>query len=238
MSATLRMCLALLFFSLPAAAETPALRLNADPALVSSGLMKHLLPRFSLKTGQRVELVEAGGDAMLARTGDRAAITGPEGTYFITTTNPMAERFADWLLSDIGRNTIAAFPPFQGAAPQQAASAETGFDGNAALGERLALTHCGRCHVVNEKNRQSGIGSTPSFGALRTFPDWTARFEGFFALNPHPSFTQIADVTPPFPKERPAHIVPVELTQDELDAILAFVTELEPADLGAPVQSQ
>ena len=64
-----------------------------------------------------------------------------------------------------------------------------------APGEKLTLLHCGRCHVVSERNRFGGIGSTPSFAALRGAADWEERFRAFYALNPHPAFTQIPDVT-------------------------------------------
>ena len=83
-----------------------------------------------------------------------------------------------------------------------------------------------------------GIGSTPSFFVLRALKDWDIRFQTFYSLNPHPSFTQIAEVTEPFPVDRPSPIVPVELTLDEFDAILAYVSALKPADLGAPLQLQ
>jgi hypothetical protein len=84
----------------------------------------------------------------------------------------------------------------------------------------------------------NAIGSTPSFAVLRALPDWGARFQGFFALNPHPAFTQVADVTDPFPIDRPPPIIPVEITLDDLEAILAFVAAMEPADLGAPLLHQ
>jgi hypothetical protein len=73
---------------------------------------------------------------------------------------------------------------------------------------------------------------------MRSFTDWRARFEAFFALNPHPSFTQVDGVTEPFDISRPSPIAPVEITLDELDAILAFVSRIPPADLGAPIQYQ
>ncbi|PWE32576.1 hypothetical protein DDZ14_09265 [Maritimibacter sp. 55A14] len=238
MSAILRTALALLLLAAPAAAGERGFTLRADPSLVASGLMDFILPRFSLKTGVQVTLTEDAADAVLGPGGKRAAISGPDSIHRITAEGEHASRFADWLLSDIGQRTVADFPPYSGAATGEAATDDAGFEGNARLGEELALTHCGRCHVVSEANRMSGIGSTPSFAALRGFADWDTRFAGFFTLNPHPSFTQIAGVTPPFPPERPAHIVPVELTMDQLDAILAYVTVLEPADLGAPVQVQ
>ena len=39
-------------------------------------------------------------------------------------------------------------------------------------GENLVRQHCTRCHVVGDMNRYGGIGSTPSFGAIKTMPDW------------------------------------------------------------------
>lgn len=55
-------------------------------------------------------------------------------------------------------------------------------------------------------------------------------------MNPHPAFTQVAEVTPPFDETRPSPIVPVEITLDELENILAYVAVLSPADLGAPLE--
>ena len=98
--------------------------------------------------------------------------------------------------------------------------------------------HCKRCHAVTSEGRINSIGSTPSFFVLRTLPDWSERFEQFYVLNPHPAFTQIAEVTPPFAQDRPPPIVPVEMTLGDLEAIVAYVAELAPADLGAPIQHQ
>jgi hypothetical protein len=80
------------------------------------------------------------------------------------------------------------------------------------------------------------MGASPSFRLLRTFPDWQNRFEAFFTLKPHPAFTQVEDVTEPFPIHLPSPIAPIEVTLDEIDAILAYVATVEPADLGAPIQ--
>ena len=82
------------------------------------------------------------------------------------------------------------------------------------------------------------IGSTPSFAVLRTLRNWDSRFQAFYALNPHPAFTQVAEVTPPFDRTRPSPIVPVEITLDDLEHILTFVAQIPPADLGAPIRSQ
>ena len=61
-------------------------------------------------------------------------------------------------------------------------------------------------------------------------------FQAFYVLAPHPAFTQIKDVTEPFPIDLPSPIAPMEITLDDLEAILAYVAEMPPADLGAPIQ--
>jgi mono/diheme cytochrome c family protein len=104
-----------------------------------------------------------------------------------------------------------------------------------AEGERLALHHCGRCHVVNEKNRFGGIGSTPSFAALRALPNASDRFAAFWTLNPHPAFVQVKGQTTPFDPAHPPSAAPVILTQHEAEAIAVYAASIEPLDLGAPV---
>ncbi len=103
-------------------------------------------------------------------------------------------------------------------------------------GEKLTLFNCGRCHVVNERNRYGGIGSTPSFAALRALPDWEGRFLAFWSLNPHPAFTQVEGQTEPFPINRPSPIHPMELTVEEVETITEFARTIPPKDLGAPVR--
>lgn len=216
--------------------------LAAPPALLESGLLDYILPRFSLKTGVRITLGEDGG----ARFGDtgRAAFTGPATTWKIDPGgDPDAIRFADWLRSDVGRRTVDAFvvdgeQPFTSEVTETTTVAALRFDGDPVLGETLSHSHCGRCHVVSEKNRMGAIGSTPSFAVLRTLGNWQDRFAAFYTLNPHPAFTQVAEVTPPFDPQRPSPITPVTITLEELDAILAYVSGLVPADLGAPIQSR
>jgi hypothetical protein len=73
---------------------------------------------------------------------------------------------------------------------------------------------------------------------LRALPDWEQRFAAFYVLNPHPAFTQIADVTDPFPIDRPSPIAPIELDLDELEALMAYVTAMPAADLGDPLEHQ
>ncbi len=105
-------------------------------------------------------------------------------------------------------------------------------------GAKLARFHCGRCHVVTTGGGIGGIGSTPSFAALRAMEDWEARFDAFWTLPPHPSFTQVAGVTLPFDETRPPPIAPLLLTLEEVEAITRYAASIEAARLGAPVQSR
>lgn len=153
----------------------------------------------------------------------------------------LGNRFAAWLLSDAGQGTIAQFseqakvgylPGSTG--PEAAPKAELP-DGDPERGAKLALHHCGRCHVVSERNKHGGIGSTPSFGALRAEPDWLNKFRNFYIANPHRSFTQVKGITPPFDPMKPPHIAPMRLTQDDLADIVAYVHSIKPKDLGDPI---
>lgn len=225
--------------------------LNAGPELIENGFMKFLLPRFSLKTSIRVNLTDATkADALLATMPDsdrdsRVVFAGGGQTYFLILSggSQHGERFANWLESDIGQRTVAAFKVgdvqvYTEAAKVVVVVAEILQDGDAVQGATLALKHCGRCHVIGEQNRMKGIGSTPSFALLRGFPDWENRFGGFYVLRPHPSFSQIAGITPPFDSQSPPAIIPLRLTQEELEDIVAFVAGIEPADLGRPIVHQ
>ena len=239
--------LGLIFGVAQAHADDKRFRLSAPAALVESGLLDYLLPRFSLKTGVRIEVVGPADPAEMtfgAQAG-RPVFKGEANLWRMARDgdHPGAARFAEWLTSEIGQRTVTSYEvagraPF--ALPDVAAEVEVApeFDGNAAEGKRVSLAQCGRCHVVGPENRMNAIGSTPSFAVLRTLSDWVARFQGFYTLNPHPAFTQVKDVTAPFPINRPSPIVPIELTLDELEAILAYVAEMTPADLGAPLQFQ
>ncbi len=224
------------------------LRLAVPQELIESGFLKYLLPRFSLKTSTRIELVgvDAEADAQISeQLAGTPVFVGLGKTWILKVDedNPKAVRFFEWLTGEIGRRTIDGFPEKDGVSFAAAAAIAKPVEsdvisGDAAKGERLAVLHCGRCHIVNAATRMSGIGSSPSFAIMRSFADWQARFEGFFSLNPHPSFTIIEDVTEPFDETLPPSIVPVEMTLGELDAIMAFVSRIQPADLGAPLQYQ
>jgi len=101
----------------------------------------------------------------------------------------------------------------------------------AADGERLALRHCGRCHVVSEANKFGGIDSTPSFAALRSLADWQDKFAVFWSVSPHRAVMQIEGLTQPFEPDRPPPMAPITLTKEELEAIQEFVATIPPKDL-------
>ncbi|MGB0658993.1 MAG: c-type cytochrome [Mangrovicoccus sp.] len=221
-------------------------RLAAPEALVETGLLAHILPRFSLKTQIRVELSpKEVADLSLGATGQPVFEEAGQIWHLqiLTQDHAASQRFADWLGSEVGQRTVTGFAPEGRAlfALPQLEVAELAPDlsqGDIAAGLRLSQTKCARCHVVEDTNRWSGIGSTPSFAVLRALPDWQARFSGFFVLNPHPSFTIIHEVTEAFAEHLPPSIVPIEMTLDELEAMLAYVTAMAPADLGQPLAHQ
>ncbi|PRY77816.1 hypothetical protein CLV76_1072 [Marivita geojedonensis] len=228
----------------PAAAQDKTFNLAAPEALVESGLLKFILPRFSLKTQTRITLVEPGtaADASFGEEGI-VAFEGLDTVWrFDAGEDADAQRFADWLRSDVGRGTVDSYEVdgaalFTSEVEVKQVVVEVTYDGDALRGEEASLAFCGRCHVVSEKNRMNSIGSTPSFAVLRTLRDWQERFQAFYVLNPHPAFTQVADVTEPFDPTRPSPIHALEITLDDLENIMAFVQGIAPADLGNPIQS-
>lgn len=234
----------------PSIAQDRQFVLHAAPTLVEAGLMQHLVPRFSMKTSTRIALTdtEDTADARLttdAAEGARAVIAAGDTVWFLAFDgdNPHAVRFGDWLQSEIGKRTIAAYQP-NGAAifgppeARVAKKAPLATDRDITEGISLSLVHCGRCHVIGPQNIHNSIGSTPSFAVLRALGNWQERFETFYVLNPHPAFTQIDEVTAPFAPSLPSPIHPVTISLDDLDEILAYVARMDPANLGAPIQHQ
>ena len=229
----------------PLAAEDAELKLAAPQVLEDSGFLQFLVPRFSLKTSVRITRVPEDDAAQMRMGAEGTPVfVGLGQTWALSHDgDARAERFLDWLLSDIGQRTIESFAGESGAAftaPTESARVEEAavFSGDATMGETLSLAKCGRCHVINDKNRMKGMGSTPSFALMRSFPDWETRFATFHMLKPHGSFTQIDGITEPFDPASPPPIVPVTMTLDDLDAILAYVSGIAPANLGAPLQFQ
>ena len=227
----------------PVVSQEKSFTLKTPDALIESGFIKHLLPRFSLKTGIRITPITEDGDAAFGATG--VPVFQGEGTiwHFSKEDGPYTDAFLMWLLSDVGKRTIEAFKIddvalFSADVMVEEVVEEASLSGDMVLGESASLSKCGRCHVVNESNKMNAIGSTPSFALMRSFPDWQERFETFFILKPHPAFTQVEDVTEPFPDNLPSPIAPIEVTLEEIEAITAYVGSIVPADLGAPIQSQ
>jgi len=225
-----------------ASAEEPrGFLLNVPTDLADVGLLDHILPRFALKTGRRAEVVSGAADVVIVAGGDAPAFARGDKVWSVevSTNSDAGARFKVWLRSDIGLNTVASFQPVVGerfhAFAQPVVKTETVFDGDATRGLAVAQAHCARCHRVTEGGTAIGIGSTPSFMALRALPDWAARFGAFYVLNPHPSFMKVDGISPEFDPMRPPSLVPVLLTQDEVEAVQAYVSRLAPADLGAAV---
>ena len=186
------MPLIIVFLVAPNAARPQArdITLFVSPALVDSGLMKFLLPRFSLKTGVKIDLqiltkqgvIPKAADVVLTDNDAAAAgksvsvMSGLGKTYYVVSPLPGADqtpgtrkaaRFVDWLLADIGQRAIEQFRRdgkqlFAGAAPPEAGDTEGALTGNVVAGATLSYDKCGRCHVIGVKNRMKGIGSTPS----------------------------------------------------------------------------
>lgn len=226
-----------------ASAQDLTLRMSED--MIAEGFDKQLLPRFKFK--HRITILpvtEGEADMAFGPDGNRVfqRIDGDIVRLDIRTESDAARTFLDWLRSGPGKAAIESFQPngTQVYTTEQAVVAvkktET-FDGDTVDGARLALVHCGRCHVVDDRNRMGGIGSTPSFAALRGRGNWSDLFRAFWAHNPHPSFTQVEGVTEPFDPNKALHIAPVEITMDEIESITAFVATLKPKELGKPVQS-
>lgn len=226
--------------------QAKSLSLYAPPGLQESGLLKYILPRFSLKTGIRFDQGEknASDISFLSQQGGMAVFTGPKQTWAIRfdPENAAARRFYDWLRSDIGKRTVIAFAPegkglFEPVEVREIVQVQTFSSPLIGEGKKVAKRSCRRCHAIDD-DKSNTIGSTPSFAALRALGDWEPRFEAFFAANPHPAFTQIEGITEEFSAARPSPIVPMRLTLDEFEALLAFARSVAPADLGAPIQYQ
>ncbi len=221
--------------------------LSSPAALRENGFLRFLLPRFSLKTGIRVTQQADTPEVIISTDSGMPVMEGLGQVFYLQTTGlntprgQKAQRFVAWLESDIGRRAIAQFTiegaqVFTPIETLQPAEIATVFGGDVARGEAFSFTNCGRCHVVGDRNRMKGIGSTPSFGVLRSLPDWEARFSTFYARIPHPALVQLEGVSPPFNPAFPPANQPLRLTLEQLEDILTFVSGLAPADLGAPLE--
>jgi len=244
--------LALALFWFGTAAQAQELRLAVPAGMAESGFLKHILPRFKLRYRVAILPVPADAPADLAFASGaegRRVFAGRDGTPYglrVLSGNAEATQGADkflaWLTSAPGRAAIESYPRggpplYTAGLPEKTQALAPEITGDAAVGARLALVHCGRCHVVDQRNRMGGIGSTPSFAAMRGRANWFELFGNYWSANPHPSFTEVVGVTEPFGAGRVSHIAPVQITPGEIDAILAFVAGITAKNLGAPLQS-
>ncbi len=246
---SLALCLAPVAY---VAAEEAPITLSAPKALQNSGLLKHLLPRFRFKKRIRVNVVDDAdnADMILANQPPGTAVFSQrsDGTVWYLRLPPegsehrkSAKMFLDWLRSKPGRAAIDSFPAGK---PQEFDSAPEAvvvvqprtLDGNAERGLVVARKACARCHVVEESNPFAGIGSTPSFAALRSFPDWRDTFEVFWTANPHRAVVTVKDMSEEKDPDNPVHIAPIVLSQDDVDDLVAYVASVKPKDLGKPIQ--
>lgn len=237
-----------IFSPIVAPAQESDFTLSAPAALGEIGFLEFLMPRFSLKTGIKAEINFGAGNTEMQLTTDTGILVfeGRGTRYFMAVSNvetpggQKAQRFADWLISSIGKRTIEQFSidgaqVFTAAQPTAQVADAIVFEGDVTRGETLSYANCGRCHVIGDRNRMQGIGSTPSFGVMRGLPDWDDRFMTFFQRNPHPAFIQVEGITFPFDPSRPPTIVPIIISESEFEDILTFVSTIEPVDLGAPL---
>ncbi len=217
--------------------------------VIPSELVQYVVPRFSLKTRIRFDQVESSGDIQLVTvrpetgaevmklvSGERVYITAAGGA--VESSDYRA--FVDWLVSEPGRATIAAFE-LDGqqiaipTAADEAAPIEMVIVGNIDHGRELSRDHCRRCHKVDRADKYAGIDNAPSFHAMRTFDDWYIRFSKFYAVSPHKALISVEGSG--IEKNRALiTIAPIDLQMDDINDIVAFVHSLTPLDLGKPIQ--
>ena len=94
-------------------------------------------------------------------------------------------------------------------------------------GREIVRQHCTRCHVVPDMNPYGGIGSTPSFSAMKWLGDWARRFEIFYILPPHPSLVRIEGVSEERSASLPAFNKEIILKLEDIDDIIEFVKTLK-----------
>lgn len=230
----------------PANAQEADFGLASPEVLEEVGFLRFLIPRFSLKTGIRVALQANNPEVIISTERGLPMMEGMGQVFYLQITDSnssrgdKARRFAAWIDSEIGHRTIEQFTSddvtvFVAIDSLQAAEAAPVFSGDAQRGEAFSYANCGRCHVIGDRNRMKGIGSTPSFPVLLALADWEERFSTFYTRIPHPSIAQLEGVSPPFDPAFPPANAALRLTLDDLEDILTYVSTLPPADLGAPL---
>jgi hypothetical protein len=231
-------------------AAQEALTLRMPEAMRDNGFAQHLLPRFAFRSRIRISPVDPSAAAAMQLSQDGpgdAVLSDAEGhVYRLSVLDsdqaPPARVFVDWLQSDVGRAAISAFrvgdvAPYTPVEAIVAPVAAIVIDGDPVRGLDLSRQYCQRCHVVHPSKPFAGIGSTPSFAALKSMPGWQDSFAGFYAANPHRALIGVTGVTDPNHPDRPVPIAPITLTLDQINDILAYADSIEAKDLGMPVQS-
>lgn len=153
-----------------ALADDRLVRVYAPDQLVETGVLKFALPRFSLKTQVRIELVDDPTKADLRLGPDgRALFSGLGDTWHMEVAvgdHPGTKRLADWLTSDVGKRTILGFAP-DGAAlftpPEivEPTAVVVEASGESQLGLDVSRRDCARCHRVDE-DRMAGSDPRPA----------------------------------------------------------------------------
>ena len=65
--------------------------------------------------------------------------------------------------------------------------------------------------------------------------DWEERFRAFWTVSPHLNVISIKEVYDAGSKLSPVVIAPIELSLDDIDDILSYVSKIKPKDLGKPI---
>ena len=163
----------------------------------------------------------------------------------VQTKNPLVKdklhKFQLWLTEGPGSQVIEDFSydgmPLFAKLPQIVEEIEeVEFIGDVRKGKTIAVLHCKRCHVV-DSDVYSGIGSTPSFHAMKSSSRWVERFSAFWTENPHVSIISVEDLFDAGGDSSPVPIAPVNLKLEDIDDILAYVDSIQAKDLGLPVGS-
>tara|TARA_B000000532_G_scaffold44537_1_gene33611 strand:+ start:3694 stop:4470 length:777 start_codon:yes stop_codon:yes gene_type:complete len=210
---------------------------------------KHILPRFKFKTQISIKSKKTSENT------DLSIDVKNEGISVFSDLNGIVykiekitsdeiklnkiEKFIDWLRSPSGISAIEGFqfngtPMFKALKFEKQNEKEFVFEGDIKNGLLVSQKHCKRCHVVDD-NAFAGIDSSPSFHAMRSFEDWEERFRAFWTVSPHLNVISIKEVYDAGSKLSPVVIVPIELSLDDIDDILSYVSKIKPKDLGKPI---
>ena len=239
----------LLFFTLTKNLSSEEIHLHFPEELLMVEFDKHILPRFKFKTQIKIKAVNffENSDASIGiKTNGISIFSDLNDIIYkielITSEEAKLkkiDKFIDWLKSTSGISAIEGFqfnevPIFKAILSEKKEKKEFVFEGDSKNGLLISQKHCKRCHVVDD-NAFAGIDSSPSFHAMRSFEDWEERFRAFWTVSPHLNVISITEVYDAGSNLSPVVIAPIELTLDEVDDILSYVSKIVPKDLGKPI---